>query len=158
MRALRPQYAYLFAHRQSNPVHPRIGIDRLSRFRTSIIHVFSEKVNCFSGFFLLRHHFLDGSAVFLSGQKAHNIFSMRKPRQKVDEKNQQKQKNDVYIRRFRPIAKPKENRLPNSEARNPDQRSHRSPFRSHDVKSDQPKRRKSDEKKPRILAAEIYPK
>ena len=112
----------------------------------------------FSGFFLLRHHFLDGSAVFLPGQKAHDIFSMRKPRQKVDEKNQQKQKNDVYIRRFHPIAKPKENRLPNSETRNPDQRSHRSPFRSHDVKSDQPKRRKSDEKKPRILAAEIYPK
>lgn len=158
MRALRPQYAYLFAHRQSNPVHPRTETDNFSRFRTSIIHIFLEKVNCFSGFFLLCHHFFDGSAVFLPGEKTHDIFSMCKPRQEIEKENQQEQKNDVYIRQFRSIPEPKKNCLPQSEARNADERPHRAPFRSHDIKSNQPKSRKSDKEKPGILAAQIYPK
>ncbi len=56
MRALRPQYAYFLAHRQSNPVHPHgTGTKAefvLFCFLIIIIHALREKVNTFYAFFL----------------------------------------------------------------------------------------------------------
>ena len=104
MRALRPQYAYFLAHRQSNPVHPH-GIETKAEFRPLLFPYhyytrFSLKCKHFSGFFLTMNHLFDGSMMFFSRKETHNILSVSHPSQNIDCQNQHKQYDDIRIRRF----------------------------------------------------------
>ena len=162
MRALRPQYAYLSAHRQSNPLHPRFsaGRSRPVVFCTIIIHDLVRKVNGFRAFsclFLFMQHLFDRSAVFLPREQAQDIFMMRAPGQQVEGENHRKDRRDIAVIQLRAISEPKNDALPEGKARHAEKRPHRTPFGSHDVKGDQPKAAEADEEKPGVFAAEIDP-